>query len=109
MRRVQARQLLASILRCKPPLYARTSLVACPLPCAALPSQRLLVWDAPTEALTAQHRELDLHLVQPRAVLGRVVELQLGSDAPPHPLDRPHPGAQDLGYALVGEPLVGRE
>src|SRR3954447_9684393 len=82
MRRVQARQLLASILRCKPPLYARTSLVACPLPCAALPSQRLLVRDAPTEALTAQHRELDLHLVQPRAVLGRVVELQLGSDAP---------------------------
>src|SRR5215213_2602079 len=82
MRRVQACQLLASILRCEPPLYTRTSLVACPLPGAALPSQRLLVRDAPREALSREHRELDLHLVQPRAVLGCVVELQLVHDAP---------------------------
>src|SRR5215210_2203181 len=82
MRGVQACQLLASILRRELPLYACTSLVACPLPGAALPSQRLLVRDAPREALPREHRELDLHLVQPRAVLGSVVELQLLHDAP---------------------------
>ena len=41
-----------------------------------------LVWDAPVETLAGQHGQFALGDVEPTAVLGRVVPLDLGGDAP---------------------------
>ena len=44
--------------------------------------EALLAVDAPIQALTAQHANLDLDHVQPAGVLGDIVELQAVQQAP---------------------------
>ena len=76
-------ELHARILRSKAPLYRRSLLVALALPCPNLAPEHLLVrYAPPSQALLVHHAQLDLHLVEPGGVLGRVMELQLAQDAP---------------------------
>src|SRR5512134_3511340 len=50
--------------------------IALGLPGCDLAGERLLVGDAPVEALAAEHGELQFGHVEPAAVLGRVMEVE---------------------------------
>ena len=56
--------------------------VALPLYGQDFPAEGGLVGDTPPEAGASQHAKLDLHHVEPAAVLGCVVKLQPFYDAP---------------------------
>jgi len=64
------------------PVYGAFGCVALAFPRTHFLGKRFLVGDAPIQALASQKRELDLGHVQPRAVLGGVMNLQLTSDTP---------------------------
>src|SRR5215210_5644969 len=64
------------------PLDGALGRVALLFPRLRFLGKRISIGDALVETLPSEHRELDLGHVQPRAVLGGVMDLQLGSDAP---------------------------
>src|SRR5215216_4893960 len=64
------------------PVHRRLRLVALLLPGRDLAGQGRAVADAPVQALAAQDRQLDLGLIEPTAMPGRVMELQLAPDSP---------------------------
>ena len=68
------------ILGGEAPVHRGSVGVAPLLPCGDLGAQRLLIGDAPIEALALKDAELDLRDVQPTAVLGGVVEIQPTED-----------------------------
>src|SRR5215217_3710629 len=75
-------ELDASIGTGEAPVYGALGRVALGFPRTYFLDKRLLVGDALIQTLASEHRELDLGHVKPRAVLGRVVDLKLRSDAP---------------------------
>ena len=75
-------ELDASIGAGEAPLYGALGRVALRFPRTHFLGKRFLVGDALIQTLASEHRELDLGHVQPRAVLGCVMNLQLTSDAP---------------------------
>ena len=72
----------AGILGRELPVHGFAQGVAVVHPGLDLGSQHGLAFDAPVQALRGQGRELDFGDVEPAAVLGRVVPLQPGGDAP---------------------------
>jgi hypothetical protein len=70
-------QLDAGVFGGEPPVDPATGPVAGRLPRHDLPLQGRLVGQATVQALLGQHGQLDLGHVQPAAVLGGVVQLQL--------------------------------
>ncbi len=64
------------------PVYGAPHRVAPLLPGGCLAAKRRPVGDAPIQALPREHGEFDLGHVQPRAVLGCVVDLQLLRQSP---------------------------
>jgi hypothetical protein len=76
-RRIEALELDACILRAEAPVDLGAHFVAPFLPGSHLCFESLEVGHSPIEALSAEHAQLDLGHVEPRAVLGRVVDLQL--------------------------------
>src|SRR5215210_347045 len=76
-------ELDASIGAGEAPGYGALGRVALGFPRIHFLGKRFSVGDAPIpQTLPSEHRELDLGHVQPRAVLGCVMNLQLTSDAP---------------------------
>src|SRR5829696_6462030 len=64
------------LLCAEAPVYGTLVGVTLGFPRTHFLGKRLLVGDAPIQTLASEHRELDLGHVQPRAVLGGVVDLQ---------------------------------
>src|SRR5512134_3621944 len=56
--------------------------IALRLPSCDLAGERLLVGDAPVQALAVEHRELQFGHIEPTAVLGRVLKLEPLDQAP---------------------------
>src|SRR5215207_8387322 len=75
-------ELDASIGAGEAPVYGALGRVALGFPRTHFLGKRFSVGDALIQTLASEHRELDLGHVQPRAVLGCVMNLQLTSDAP---------------------------
>jgi single-stranded DNA-binding protein len=74
---VEVPELDAGVLGREPPVDPTTGPVARRLPGRDLPLQGRPVGQAPIQALPSQHGQLDLGHVQPAAMPGRVVQLQL--------------------------------
>src|SRR3954469_4186416 len=79
---VEMLELDASIGAGEAPVYGALGRVALGFPRTHLLSKRLSVGDALIQTLASEHAQLDLGHVQPRAVFGCVMNLQLTSDAP---------------------------
>src|SRR6266699_6867203 len=75
--RVEVLELDAGIVGGEPPVDTTASAVAGCLPRCDLPLQGRPVGQPPVQALPSQDGKLDLGHVQPAAVLGRVMQLQL--------------------------------
>src|SRR5215216_188726 len=75
-------ELDASIGAGEAPVYGALGRVALGFPRTHFLGKRFLIGDALIQALASEHTQLDLGHVQPRAVLGCVMNLQLTSDAP---------------------------
>src|SRR5215218_1871497 len=75
-------ELDASIGAGEAPVYGVLGRVALDFPRTHFLGKRFLVGDALIQTLASEHTQLDLGHVQPRAVLGCVMNLQLTSDAP---------------------------
>src|SRR5215218_191188 len=75
-------ELDASIGAGEAPVYGVLGRVALDFPRTHFLGKRFLVGDALIQTLASEHTQLDLGHVQPRAVLGSVMNLQFTSDAP---------------------------
>jgi len=71
----------AGFLGCEHPFDSGPGGIALSFPGCDLGYEPLLGGNAPVEALTAQHTDLDLDHVQPAGVLGNIVELQSAQHA----------------------------
>src|ERR1039457_3137437 len=81
----------AGFLSCEHPFDASARGIALSFPGSDLGYEFLLGGDAPVEALTAQHADLDLDHVQPAGMLWDIVELQSAQ----------HPAGLARGKGLV--------
>src|SRR4029450_496159 len=73
---VEGSEFDAGILGCELPCDLRSGDIAPLLPACDLTLEGVLMGDATRQALARQDAQLDLSLVQPGAVLGRVVDLE---------------------------------
>src|ERR1700730_4541177 len=78
---IGAGQLGASPLGREHPVDPGAFGVALMLPSSDLGDEMVTIWDAPIQALAAQHSDLDLDPVEPAGVLGGVVEFDFVEDA----------------------------
>ena len=69
-----------SILGSEPPGSGSLGLVALNLQGSNLSYECCFIANAPVQALSAEHTELDLRHIEPATVLGRIVELQTPDD-----------------------------
>jgi len=79
---VEVLELDAGVFGGEPPVDPTTGSVARCLPGGGLPLQGRPVGQPAVQALSGQHGQFDLGHVQPAAVLGRVVQLQLVGEPP---------------------------
>src|SRR5215471_7343278 len=74
-------QLGASTLGREHPVDAGADSIALTLPSTDLGDEAVRVWEAPIQALAAQHADLDLDHIEPAGVFGGVVEFGFLKDA----------------------------